>query len=179
MTRAWRHQGRKIAIGTAIGLLLVAAVIAMGVSGSRVVGPGPFAREPAYEDNIPLHSGDVATWGFALPANPTGSEIVVLSVELVNPVGVEVLGVLAHHPATEGAVGQRYGFPPSGDLFAPAGIVLPPAGSTAAAVEALIGVRLTDKRSGSIDAVRIRYRQGGLEYADVLPYSLHVSSPTN
>lgn len=175
--RAGRPHGLMIALGVTVGSLLAITVVSLGAAGPRV--GGPLARGGAYRDGIPLPFEEVATWGFVIPDNLTVSEIVVLAVEPVDPVGVEVLGVLAHHPDTEGAVGQHYGFPPSGvEAFAPGGAVLPPAGTPLAHLEVLVGVRLTDRSHGSIDAVRVRYRHNGIEYADTLPYSLWVFVPT-
>lgn len=139
---------------------------------------GPLAQTRAYQDGIPVEQGGVVTWGVVLPRNPTAAEIVVLDIVPVHPVGVTVVGVLVHRANTDGAVGQHYGYPPSGvAAFAASGVALAPAGAPRVDFEALIGVELTDGSNGSIDGLLIRYRHDDIEYADTLPYSLRVFPP--
>jgi len=156
-----------------VGLvLLLGAVVAASVA-SR--GPGPLDAPSEVSVELPLRSGQIATWGSVLPGNSTVSDITIDSVELVNVEGVEVLGVVLSDPDVDGGIGTAEGFPPQGaNLRQANGAALKPAGGSPSHLQVLVGVRLSGAAEGSIEAIRVRYRHEGSEYELVLPYRLRV-----
>jgi hypothetical protein len=156
-------------------LLVVGGAVLVAKALNPPLQPGPLGQQLAYQDGIPARVGDVVTWGFALPANPTDVAITIRALEPVNPTRVQVLGVAVHDPVADGAVGQHLGPVPAGvHAVDPAGEVLPV--GAAGYLEALVTVKVTGD-DGSIAAVRLRYEQAGSEYADILPYSLTIVPP--
>lgn len=84
-----------------------------------------------------------------LPPNPTGLPITIESVELVDPVGLDILGVFANVPERDGAIAYAAGFSPTDwNGVAPAGAVLPAVVGGQSHLQVLVGVR----RSGATDA---------------------------
>lgn len=168
------------AIAAAVGLALALAALA-GIAVLQPFGPrtgGPLAQRDVYAVSVPLPRGEAGTRGSVLPPNQTGLPITIESVELVDPVGLEVLGVFVNVPENDGAIGFVSGFSPTDwNGVAPAGAVLPGIVGGQSHLQVLVGVRRTGTVDGTIAGIRVRYRHDSVEYEDVLPFPLRVFEP--
>lgn len=128
---------------------------------------------------MPLDSDVPATWAMPLPLNRTGADIRIESINLINPVGLELLGVLASYPTPSEGLINAYGFPPPGVVTSPVeNAVLPVAGSPNQILQILIGIkRPVSVDAGTIDGLRVRYRAGSERFEVSLPWSLRVTAP--
>jgi hypothetical protein len=166
------HRRALIAVG------VPALVVTLGVGGVLVSGPrtdGPLTATSAITVEFTLATGRVGTWGVVLPTNPTISLIRIESIEAVHARGVAIVGMMINDPERDGGIGTHDVFPPPGvHGRAVDGAVLPAMGADAVHRQLLIGVHLTGRDEGSIEALRVRYRHAATSYELVLPYSLRL-----
>jgi hypothetical protein len=161
-------------------LALVIAGLALGIGVVMAFGDrneDPVRPPSASSVEFPLAPEQAATWGVPLFPNPTDSDIVVKSVELIDTVGLSILGMTMTNPDVTGGMGAGLGFPPDGIATFPIeGSVISPRGGPTPRLQVLVGVRLADGRdSGSITAVRVRYVAAGREFEVILPFSLGIT----
>lgn len=158
-------------------LVLIAAILTLGIgatvtSGNRLHGPLPPSGAGVEFSLAPDQSG---TWGMPLPPNPTDRDIVVRSIEPIDPEGLTILGMAMAHPgvAATGAVA----FPPAGVATFPVeGSVISPRGGATPNLAVLIGVQLAEgSESGSIRGLRLVYVVGVRQYEVLLAYSLEIT----
>jgi hypothetical protein len=162
------------------GLVLTAAILAVGVAAVTMScsrDEGPLQPSSVTSVEFPLALEQVATWGADLPPNPTDADIVVSSIEPIDPAGLSILGLAMINPDVSGGIVNAYGFPPDGAATFPVeGSVISPSDGSSPHLEVLIGVRLAEgSDSGSIKGLRLRYVADGREYEVVLPYSLGIT----
>jgi hypothetical protein len=161
-----------------IGLVSVAAILGLGVAAITIPSvrhDGPLQPNATTNLEFSLAPGQTASWGVDVPTNPTASEIVFRSAELVEPAGFSILGVAMNRPNT-GSIVSVYGYPPAGFPVVPVeGSTLPAGGS----VMVVVGVQLADGvTEGTIRGVRVRYATGGQEYEVMLEYRLRITLKT-
>ena len=170
-----KHPPAIVMMAGGLAAVLLAALWLLGVFSRSLTG-GPLAQADAFAARVPLASGEVLTWGTVLPPNQSTGEIVIESIQMVGVAGLEVLGIYVNVPELDGAVGAEYGFEPAKwNARSPAGATLSAPGSGQDHhIQVLVGVRRTSSAEGSIDAIRIRYRQDSQTYEDILPFSLTV-----
>lgn len=161
-------------------LALIAAILALGVAAVMMSGSqdeGPLQPSSVTLVEFPLAPEQAATWGANLLSNPTDSDIVVSSIELIDPEGLSILGMTMINPDAAGGIINAYGFPPDGVATFPVeGSVISPSDGSSPHLQVLIGVRLAEgSDSGSIKGLRLRYVADGREYEVVLPYSLGIT----
>jgi hypothetical protein len=174
-SRSWvSRNGRWVAAFAVAGIMLVAVG---ELSGQAYRGDGPLVQEQTWAIEFPLAPGQSGTWGVSLPRNTTSSAITIESVDLLNPAGLEIVGIGVNDPAVDGGIGTAYGFPPAGATLAePMGAVIPP--NASADLQVLVGVRLVEPgKDGTIDALRVRYRHQGVRYEVLIPDRLRLFTP--
>lgn len=156
------------------GLVLIAVIIAVGIAAitkPSIRQDGPLQPNATTNLEFPLALNEAATWGVDLPENPTDSDITFSSAELVDPVGLSILGVTMNRPNT-GSIVNAYGYPPAGMEVVPVeGSTLPAGGS----VLVLVGIQLPEgSKEGTIKGLRVRYIAAGQTYEVLLNYSLRI-----
>lgn len=179
MTKRTVRAGRLVLLVLLAGaatLLVGVAVISRQAASSE----GPLVSGSTTEIAAPMAQGQVLTWGSDLPLNNTSSDIVIESVEPVDPQGVDILGLSMIQPDVTGGIVGVYEYPPSGVTMLPIeGAVLTPAGGSSPALQVLTGVRLASgSPGGSIKGLRVRYAWEGREYEYVVPQTLTVTPPS-
>ena len=160
------------------GLVLIAVILVVGIAAIKkpsIRQDGPLQPNSTTTLEFPLAVNEAATWGIDLPENPTDSDIIISSAELVDPVGLSILGVTMNRPNTGGIV-NAYGYPPAGMEVVPVeGSTLPAGGH----IQVLVGIQRPDgSKEGTIKGLRVRYIAAGQRYEVLLPYSLRIVSPT-
>jgi hypothetical protein len=163
-----------------LATLLLVAVLLVGAAAVALRGgpppSGPLQPSSTTTVAFPLAPAQTATWGSSLPPNTTGADMTLMSIDVINPRGLDVLGMAVSRPASGGAVVNAYGFPPEGVAVEPIdGARLPSGTGSAAAVDVLVGVQLAGAVQGTIDGLRITYETAGQTYTLELPYRLSVT----
>jgi hypothetical protein len=158
-------------------LVVIVAILTLGIgatvtSGNPLEGPLPPAGGGIEFSLAPDQSG---TWAMPPPSNPTDRDIVLRSIEPIDPEGLTILGMAMAHPgvAATGAVA----FPPAGVETRPVeGSVISPRGGATPHLDVLIGVQLAEgSESGSIRGLRVVYVVGIRQYEVLLAYSLRIT----
>jgi hypothetical protein len=177
--RAARYPVAVLAI-TAVGA--VAWLVASGSGRSAAQGPLPVTDR--IEISMPLGVGETATWGMPLPGSSNGTAVL----RRIEPIGARDIEIVAiqtcRSSGTPDAAGDFVHCAPLGAAWPPAGVdLLPVEGMSVQAladpfVDVVIGVRRPSPADGRIDALRILYAVGDVEYETVEPWSLTVASPT-
>ena len=146
----------------------------VGSGATAPVGPLGTTNTNTISVNAPVAASEPLTWGTFIPTNPTTEPITIVSVEPIDPTGVEVLQIGINDPDTEGPVGALRGFPQPGITMHPvAGAILPPAGSVHPYLQIIVGVRLGAGAShGTINGLRLTYEAAGQTFVVVLPGTL-------
>jgi hypothetical protein len=165
-------------------LALSAAILAVGIAAIALSGSpdaGPLQPSSTTTVELPLAADEAGTWGVDLPLNPTPSDIIIKSVEPIDPQGLAILGMTMTNPRVAGGVVAVPGYPPPGlATFPIEGSVLSPSGGTSPELEVLIGVQLAQgSKRGTIQGLRVRYAIDRREYEVVLPYSLSLVLPAS
>lgn len=160
------------------GLVLVAAILVVGIAAITKPGDrqsGPLRTNSTTNVEFGLRSDETASWGVYLPANPTDSDITFVSAELVDPIGLSILGVTMNGPNT-GGIAAVYGYPPAGmEVFPVEGSTVPAGGD----IQVVVGVQLPEGNTeGTIAGVRVTYIVDGQTYEIMLPYSLRIIPKT-
>lgn len=160
------------------GLVLVAAILVVGIA--AITKPadrhnGPLRTNSTTNIEFGLKPDETASWGVDLPPNPTDSDITFVSAELVDPVGLSILGVTMNRSNT-GGIANAYGYPPAGiEVFPVEGSTLPARGM----IQVIVGVQLPEGNAeGTIKGVRVTYVVAGQTYELLLPYSLRIIPKT-
>jgi hypothetical protein len=157
-----------------LGLVLIAAVLVVGIAainGPGIRQDGPLRTNSTTNVEFGLLTNQPASWGVHLPDNPTDSDITFVSADLVEPVGLSILGVAMNRPNTGGIV-SVYGYPPAGmEVFPVETTTLPARGR----VQVVVGFQLAEGSSeGAIKGVLVRYVVDGQTYEIMLEYSLRI-----
>lgn len=150
-------------------LLLVGCGGGGGQSNTRgPLGPGP--ETPFMTLCGQLDSGDVFTDGETLIRNPGEESVSIRGVKVIDPDGIELVGVYAYDPVGAGFI--TYGFKP-GDLQAvgvpPEAALQPVSESSPYVIEPgteralLFEFRLLGS-AGRVERVRVSYSAGGREF---------------
>ncbi|HSW43691.1 MAG TPA: hypothetical protein VLM76_14425 [Patescibacteria group bacterium] len=165
-------------------LALSAAVLAVGIAAMALSGGSDAGRlQPSSTTTVetPLAADEAGTWGVDLPRNPTRSDIIVKSVEPIDPQGLAILGMTMTNPLVAGGVVAVRGYPPPWlATFPIEGSVLSPSGGPSPQLQVLIGVQLAEgSKRGTIQGLRVRYAIDGREYEVVLPYSFSLVLPAS
>ena len=160
----------------------VAAVLAIGLAAAAVgiaQSKGPLQPSSATTVQVPMTGSDVWTWGVDLPVNDTSSDIIVKSVELIDPEGLVVIGMTMTNPSINGGVVAVRGFPPPGLVAFPVeGAVMTPRVGGSSELEVLVGLALSGEgTAGSVGGIRVRYTAGGRDFEVALPYTLQSIEP--
>lgn len=168
------HQPSRSRLLVLSGLVLAAAILVFGFAAVTRSGDrhnGPLRTNSTTTLEFGLNPDETASWGVDLPANPTDSDITFVSAELVDPVGLSILGVLMNG-ANMGGIVNAYGYPPAGvEVFPVEGSMLPARGM----IQVIVGVQLPEgKAEGTIAGVRVTYIAAGQTYEILLPYSLRI-----
>jgi hypothetical protein len=170
--------------------LLVAFAAGAVVAANALRGPrhdGPLKTNSSVNIKFPLADDEIFIWGMDLPwdGGPAVGDISIDSIEPLGTHGLEVLGVVLTNsvPQPDGtclSYGDRTAarFPPpdAATREANGAVLSTAAGKTCANhPSVLVGVRrLSNAAAGRIDALRMLYRQNGITYELVMPYSLDV-----
>jgi hypothetical protein len=175
------QAARSRRVGLAV-LALIAAILAVGIAAISLSGgrdAGPLQPSSITTVETPLAADQVGTWGVDLPPNPTRSDIIIKSVEPIDPQGLTILGMTMTNPRVAGGVVAVPGYPPPGlATFPIEGSVVSPSSGTSPDLEVLIGVQLADgSQRGTIEGLRVRYAVDGREYQVDLPYSFTLVPP--
>lgn len=160
------------------GLVLIAVILVVGIAAitkPSIRQDGPLRTNSTTNVEFGLRSDETASWGVDLPANPTDADITFVSAELVDPVGLSILGVTMNRPNT-GGIANAYGYPPAGmEVFPVEGSTLPARGM----IQVVVGVQLPEGNAeGTIEGVRVTYVAAGQTYEVMLPYSLRIIPKT-
>ncbi len=159
-----------------LGLIAVILVVGIAViTKPSIRQDGPLRTNSTTNVEFGLRSDETASWGVDLPANPTDSDITFASAELVDPVGLSILGVTMNRPNT-GGIANAYGYPPAGmEVFPVEGSTVPAGGD----IQVVVGVQLPEGNAeGTIEGVRVTYVAAGQTYEIMLPYSLRIIPKT-
>jgi hypothetical protein len=163
----------------ALSAAVLVCVAAIALSGGPDAGP----LQPSSTTTVetPLAADEAGTWGVDLPLNPTRSDIIIKSVEPIDPQGLSILGMTMTNPRVAGGVVAVPGYPPPGlATFPIEGSVLSPSDGTTPELEVLVGVQLAQgSKRGTIQGLRVRYAIDRREYEVVLPYSFSLVLPAN
>ncbi len=156
------------------GLVLIAVILVVGIAAitkPSIRQDGPLQPNATTTLEFALAPNQAATWGVDLPVNPTQADITFSSADLIDPVGLSILGLTMNRPNT-GSIVNALGYPPPGmDVVPIEGSTLPAGGS----VVVLVGVQLsTGSTEGTVKGLRVRYVAGGQAYEVTLPYSLRI-----
>ena len=171
-------QTARIRLLALSGLVLIAAILVVGIAANTKPGDrydGPLRANSTTNIEFGLRSDETASWGVDLPDNPTDSDITFVSAELVDPVGLSILGVTMNRP-NAGGIASVYGYPPDGvEVFPVEGSILPARGR----IQVIVGVQLPEGNAeGTIEGVRVTYLIAGRTYEVMLPYSLRIIPKT-
>ena len=177
---------RPLLIGAA---LLAVAVIVVGAA-NALRGPrqdGPLKTNSSFNISYPLAEDEVFIWGTNLPwhGDPAEGDIRIDSIEPVGTRGIEVLGLVLNNSVLQpDGICLSYGARPAATFPPPevptrevSGAVLSAAAGKTCSIQpsVLVGVRwLPNSSAGRIDALRMLYRQQGVAYELVMPYSLDI-----
>ena len=148
-------------------------------------GNGPLQASSTYHVTIPAAVGTVVHLEAYPPSNTTGSDITILSVELIGARNIEIVGLLATYaiPQPDGVClssGNGNAFPPPGYRTAALDGAVIPRGSarTCSNVPLItIGARRPSSVPAVIDDVRVRYRFQRWEYLVMLGQSYEIRPP--
>jgi len=174
VTPSRRRRRRPLIVGAlaAFGVLVAAlAVILLRGSATASMGPLSTTNINIISVNAPVAASEPITWGTFIPTNPTNQPITILSVNPIEPTGVEVIQIGINNPDTEGPVGALRGFPQPGITVHPvAGAILQPVGSQSPYLQIIVGVRLAAGSShGTINGLKVTYEAAGQTFQLVLP----------
>jgi hypothetical protein len=157
---------------------VIVAILTLGVgatvtSGNPLEGPLPPSGGGIAFSLAPDQSG---TWAMPLPSNPTYRDIVLRSIEPIDPEGLTILGMATAHPgvAATGAVE----FPPAGVETLPVeGSVISPRGGRLRTSPSSSGCswQRGGSESGSIRGLRVVYVVGVRQYEVLLAYRLGIT----
>jgi hypothetical protein len=113
-----------------------------------------------------------------LPPNLTLEPITIDRIDLSGVDGIDVIGLVLNDPTKGRSIGGALGFPPQDThTIDPHGAIFPPQAEQPWTLEVFVGVRLSEGRTeGTLQAIKLRYTAGGVNYEVVLPYSLTVTT---
>lgn len=167
-------------------LVWIAASVALG----RPRSGGPLSASSGYAVRAPLAPGETLSWSVGLPFNRNDRDAVIRTVDLLGVHGIEVLAIAATYGVERPdgsclAAGTNYGYPPTAaqpdgttyeyPTHEIVGVVVPSERSRTCTTHPSIsvGVRRTEGTDpGGFEALRVRYEYAGVDYEDVLPWSL-------
>ena len=169
MPRTWIRIGALALVAIAF----VAGLVIITMPAVRTDGPLQVNSRTNVE--YAMRVDETITWGVDLPENPTDSDITILSAELVEPVGLSIVGFGMTRTDDWGGVAAVYGYPPTGaELISIENSMLAAGGR----VQFLVGVQRPEATAlGTIAGVLVRYAWHGQTYELLLPYSLTINRP--
>jgi hypothetical protein len=173
---------------TGAALLAIAVTVIAGANALRSPRQdGPLKTNSVFGVSYPLADDEVFIWGTNLPwyGDAAVGDIRIDSIEPVGTRGIEVLGLVLNNSVLQPdgiclAYGNRVAAsfpPPDVPTRAVSGAVLSAVGGKTCSnlPSVLVGVRwLPNSSAGRIDALRMLYRNEGVTYELVMPYSLDV-----
>jgi hypothetical protein len=167
----------------------IVASLVLWVAANALGAPrydGPLQGGAGFHVSMPSEDGELLRWDVGLPYNKGQTDIRLRSVELVNPHGLEIAGIVLSYPVQEVngvclSAGNGRGFPPPGTRTDQiSGIVLPRAATRTCENYPTIVVGLrrpSDASKGGVDAVRVRYEYDGTTYEVTLQSSVDLHRP--
>lgn len=171
------RKRRPLGFGLLLLALAATLVLTIGVATARR-SDGPLRSTSRTLVEIPTWDGEVVSWGMILPPNESATDIIIESIMPVGLDGLDLVGLGLHRVGAGGdesyTVGD--GFPPSDiGTSPPSGAILPAGGPSI--IEVLVGIRRRAGISvGTIAALHIDYRAGGIAYEVELPWGVKVNA---
>jgi len=140
---------------------------------------GPLAVVNAISVQLATTPEQAIVWGTVLPDNLTAAPIAMVSIEAINPVGIDVLEIAQNDPTTEGAVGLQLSPIPGVTMHPIPGAFLPVYRSPSDARQILVTARLANLADiGTIDGLRFTYEAAGKSYVLDIPGTLTLALAT-